>query len=119
MRAIKSLIWPCTSVIAVTSLPGVRGLGEADMEADVRPPVILEGERTGHPRDQVVQPLEVVIVGALRGEHGGAGLHRDPVVERRPRRFTEWSTARRARSGGSSETKVPPARPRTEIRWPL
>ena len=60
-----------------------RGLGDADVEADVGAAVVLEVGRRGHPLDQLVEPVSPRL-GPLGGQHRRPGLDRDPVVEHRP-----------------------------------
>ena len=61
----------------------VAGLGEADVEAHVGPPVVLELRPLGrrHLVREVVQIPKVVLRGSLGSEHDDARLHGDPVVE--------------------------------------
>jgi hypothetical protein len=64
--------------------PGrMGGLGHADVEADVGAPVLVERAGDVHPVGQLEQPVEVLVTGPLRGEHGGAGLNGDAIVEHR------------------------------------
>ncbi len=83
MRAMRSLIWPWTSVIAVTSRGECAASASADVEAHVGAPVVLEVARlvSAMPVGEVLEPGEVVVAGALGGEHRGARLHRHAIVE--------------------------------------
>ena len=61
MWAIRSLIWPWTWVIAASSRGECAASASADVEAHVRPPVVLEGAAgRGHPLGQLVEAIEVV-----------------------------------------------------------
>ena len=60
------------------------GLGDADVEADVGAPVLLEVGRARHPLDPRLERREVGGLGALGGEDRRADLDRDPAIEDRP-----------------------------------
>ena len=61
---------------------GMRGLREADVEAHVGAPVLLERSGGGtHPLGERVEVVEVGRRGPLGGQDRGARLHRHPVVE--------------------------------------
>ena len=94
------------------------GLGDADVEADVGAPVVLEVGR----RRPSARP-------ARRARRGRRGSARSAASIAEPTSIaTRWSStaqasppsgsSSRSASGGRSATKVPPVRPRTEFRWP-
>ena len=67
----------------------VRGLRHADVEAHVGTPVLLPRRPLRHPGGAGLEPGEVVLVGALDGEHRGARLHGHARVEDRARGLAE------------------------------
>ena len=72
---------PWTSVIAATSRSEPRGLGERDVEADVRAAVHVEARHLGHLLHARAHPVEVASPRPLGGQHRGAHLDRHAVVE--------------------------------------
>ena len=99
---------------------GMGGLGETDVEAHVGPPVLLEGAGGRlHPLGVLVEAIEVGGGGPLGGQHRRARLHGHPVIEGRARPSPSSTPVPIWPIGGASATKVPPARPRNEMRCPL
>ena len=97
-----------------------RCLGDADVEADIGAPVVLELIRGCHLLHQLVEAVEVVggparRRGSRRRSRSRPGSRAPPRPPRRGARLP----ASRSAIGGRSATKVPPLRPRTETRWPL
>ena len=82
--------------------PGrVAGLRKPDVETHVGAPVDLEARALGegHVLGEPVQAVEIILLGALRRQHGGAGLHHHPVVQHGARlvaqRWIDGSAAER------------------------
>ena len=110
MWAISSLIPPCTSVIAATSRGDSRRLGEAEVEEHVRAAVDGKSASAASIASTCsCSAREVRRLGALGGEHGGADLDRDPVVEQvAPVALAELDRGCASAIGGASATNVPP-----------
>jgi len=60
-------------------------LRNADVEADVGPPVVLEVGRAGHLLHQLVEAVEPLCLCSLGGEDRRSGLDRHAEVEHRER----------------------------------
>ena len=118
---IRSVIAPCTSVIARHEPARCRSSRPAPRAGARRP-----GGRRGSPRAcrRARRPARRARrasrgVGALGGEHRDAELDRQALVaDVAPLREQLRATAGRA-GGCGSATNVPPPRPRVACRWPL
>ena len=109
MRAIRSLICPCTSVIAARSLRRPGGLRDPDVETNVRATVLLELGRVGHALHERLEAVEVGRARALDREGDGPELDRHAVVEDRPGLLAERLAAALGERG--LRTDEGPARP--------
>ena len=119
MWAMSSESSACTSVIERGEPRHARGLGERDVEADVRAAVVVEVGGVLHAVDALAHEREVVLGGALGGQRDRADLDRQAQVEDLAPVGAQAPAGLLSASGGSWTTNVPPPRPRTDVRCPV